>query len=121
LSKQKYFVKIRSKRGGNMVKDKDFTLYLDEKSYNRLYLMAESLGMRVQDYVYYKLFSFFLNSQELPEDTDLKGGDKYVHLRIPQKIYSEIRKLAKRKRINLSEVVRRIVSGTKSFSEKELV
>ena len=42
-----------------MVKDKDFSLYLDNESYEKLKEWASELDMTVQDYVYHRLFFFF--------------------------------------------------------------
>jgi len=98
-------------------KDKDVALYLDKESYDRLDLLAEDLDMTIQDYVYHRLYFFFLNNQELPKASILQGGDKYVHLRIPPKIYVRLKKLARDNGIKLSEVIRRIVSGTENVPE----
>ena len=100
------------------MKDIDFILYLDKESYDRLDLLAEDLDMTIQDYIYHRLFFFFLNQQELPEYSTLKGGDRYVHLRIPPKVYRGIKKLAKERNIRMSEVIRRIVLGTENVPEK---
>lgn len=97
-----------------MVKDKDFSLYLDNESYEKLKEWASELDMTVQDYVYHRLFFFFLNQQKLPRGSDLKGGDKIVHLRIPEAVYRKIKKLAGERKIRLSEALRRIISGTEN-------
>jgi predicted DNA-binding protein len=110
-------------KGGEKVKgkkDKDVALYLDKESYDRLDLLSEDLDMTIQDYVYHRLFFFFLNQQELPKASTLKGGDRYVHLRIPPKIYAKIKKLAKEHGIKLSEVIRRIVLGTENVPQGSL-
>jgi hypothetical protein len=99
-------------------KDKDVALYLDKESYDKLDLLSEDLDMTIQDYIYHRLFFFFLNQQELPPYSTLKGGDRYVHLRIPPKIYQRLKRLAKDNGIKLSEVIRRIVLGTENVPEK---
>jgi len=101
-------------------KDKDVALYLDKESYDRLDLFSEDLDMTIQDVVYHRLYFFFLNNQELPPYSALKGGDRYVHLRIPPKIYQKLKKLAKDNGIKLSEVIRRIVLGTENVPEDGL-
>jgi hypothetical protein len=101
-------------------KDKDVVLYLDRDSYFKLDLLSEDLDMTIQDYIYHRIFFFFLNQQELPPYSTLKGGDRYVHLRIPPKIYAKIKKLAKEHGIKLSEVIRRIVLGTENVPQGSL-
>ena len=101
-----------------MAKDKDFSLYLDNESYGKLKEWASELDMTVQDYVYHRLFFFFLNNQKLPRASDLKGGDKIVHLRIPEAVYGKIKRLAKERKIRLSEVLRRIISGSENVPAK---
>jgi len=91
--------------------DKDFHLYLDEESYNKLKEEANKLDITLQDYIYHKIFFFFLNNQELPEKSELRGGGKYIHLRIPERYYKSIKELAKEKKIKQSEVLRRIIWG----------
>jgi hypothetical protein len=100
------------------LKDKDFNLYLDEASYNKLKDLASDLDMTVQDYIYHRLFFFFLNNQKLPKYSDLKGGGKTVRLRIPNAVYMKIKELAKERNINMSEVLRRIISGTENVPER---
>ena len=92
--------------------DKDFSLYLDEESYNKLKEEANKLDITLQDYIYHKIFFFFLNKQELPEASELKGGGKYIHLRIPERYYFGIKNIAKEKKINQCEVLRRIIWGS---------
>ena len=99
-------------------KDKDVALYLDKESYDKLDLLSEDLDMTIQDYVYHRIYFFFVNQQELPKASILKGGNKYVHLRIPPKIYQRLKKLAKDNGIKLSEVIRRIVLGSENVPAK---
>jgi hypothetical protein len=103
-----------------LVKDKDFSLYLDNESYEKLKEWASELDMTVQDYVYHRLFFFFLNQQKLPRSSDLKGGDKIVHLRISEGVYKKVKKLAEERKIRLSEVLRRIISGTENVPVRGL-
>ena len=101
-------------------KDKDVALYLDKESYDKLDLLSEDLDMTIQDYVYHRIYFFFVNQQELPKASILKGGNKYVHLRIPPKIYQRLKKLAKDNGIKLSEVIRRIVLGSENVPVRGL-
>jgi predicted DNA-binding protein len=101
-----------------LAKDKDFSLYLDNESYEKLKEWASELDMTIQDYIYHRIFFFFLNQQKLPKYSDLKGGSKYVHLRIPDAVYRRIKKLAGERKIKLSEVLRRIISGTEFDPER---
>ena len=103
-----------------MKSKKDVALYLDKESYDRLDLFSEDLDMTIQDFVYHRLYFFFLYNQELPPYSALKGGDRYVHLRIHPKIYQKLKKLAKDNGIKLSEVIRRIVLGTENVPEDGL-
>jgi hypothetical protein len=102
------------------LKDKDFSLYLDGESYNKLKELADSLEMTVQDYIYHRIFFFFLNNQKLPRASSLKGGDKIVHLRISEGVYKKVKKLAGERKIKLSEVLRRIISGTDFDPERRI-
>jgi predicted DNA-binding ribbon-helix-helix protein len=103
-----------------LAKDKDFSLYLDNESYEKLKEWASELDMTIQDYVYHRLFFFFLNQQKLPKFSYLKGGNRYVHLRVPDAVYMKIKNLARERKIKLSEVIRRIVSGTDFVPESGL-
>jgi len=98
-----------------MSQNKDFILYLDEKSFKELKREAEDLGLNVQNLIYYKLIHFFRSGQKLPEKTKLEGGYIYLHLRLPEKILEEIKRIADNEGINLSEAIRRIISGVNEY------
>jgi hypothetical protein len=102
------------------LKDKDFNLYLDTESYEKLKELASGLEMSVQDYIYHRIFFFFLNNQKLPRYSDLKGGGKTVRLRIPNAVYVRIKDIARERKIKLSEVMRRIISGTDFDPERRI-
>jgi predicted DNA binding CopG/RHH family protein len=97
-----------------MYKKKDFILYLDERSFKELKKEAEALGLTVQYLIYYRLIHFYRSGQKLPEKTKLEGGYIYLHLRLPEKILEDVKRIADNEGINLSEAIRRIISNENS-------
>jgi predicted DNA binding CopG/RHH family protein len=103
-----------------MYKKKDFILYLDERGFKELKREAKDLGLNVQNLIYYKLIHFFRSGQKLPEKAELNGGYIYLHLRLPEKILEDVKRIADNEGINLSEAIRRIISNENSERTKVL-